>query len=214
MKIVSTNISKIKTTIHEGKEVQTGIFKEPVETELVIEKLSIKGDEQADLVNHGGVDKAVYAFSAGHYPFWEETLGVSALPPGSFGENFTVTDLNEENFNIGDQYRFGSALLEVSQPRVPCFKLGIALKNKQAPKLFIQNAETGVYFRVLESGKVKTGDSVVLEKKADNGINVKDLFRAYFDKEFNDSEHVLSVAYELDELAEPWKEILGKKLNG
>ena len=214
MEIISTNISKIKTVVYEGKEVKTGIFKEAVKSELVIEKLNIVGDEQADLVNHGGIDKAIYAFSAGHYPYWKETLQVTDLPPGSFGENFTVTNLNEDNFKIGDQYRFGTALLEVSQPRIPCFKLGIALKNKQAPKLFIENAATGVYFRVLESGKVKTGDAVILEKKTYHDITVKKLFRAYFDKSFGDSEPVLSAAYELDELAAPWKEMLRKRLIG
>ncbi|GAA68841.1 MOSC domain-containing protein [Pseudoalteromonas sp. BSi20429] len=212
MKIISTNISKIKTLIHNGKEVKTGIFKTPTNKPVVIEKLNIIGDEQADLVNHGGVDKAVYAFSHNHYEYWKQILENDNLAVGAFGENFTISDLDEVNIHIGDHIRIGTALLEVSQPRVPCFKLAIALNNKNSLKLFTQHYCTGVYFRVLEQGVAKTGDSVVIEKKGSHDISVKKLFQAFFDKKYVGYEDILLEALTLPELAVEWQEKLKKKL--
>ncbi|NMP03977.1 MOSC domain-containing protein [Pseudoalteromonas arctica] len=212
MKIISTNISKIKTVVHNSKEVKTGIFKIPTNEPVVIEKLNIIGDEQADLVNHGGVDKAVYAFSHNHYEYWKQILENDDLAVGAFGENFTISDLDEANIHIGDHIRIGTALLEVSQPRVPCFKLAIALNNKNSLKLFTQHYCTGVYFRVLEQGVAKTGDSVVIEKKASHDISVKKLFQAFFDKKYVGYEDILLEALTLPELAVEWQEKLKKKL--
>ena len=212
MKIISTNISKIKTVIYNGKEVKTGIFKTPTNEPVVIEKLNIIGDEQADLVNHGGIDKAVYAFSHNHYEYWQKSLENEGLSSGIFGENFTISDLDETNIHIGDQIRMGTALLEVSQPRVPCFKLAIALNNKQSLKLFTQYYHTGVYFRVLEQGITKTGDAVTIEKKATHNISVKTLFQAFFDKQYPGYESVLLAALELPELALEWQTKIKKKL--
>lgn len=212
MKIISTNISKIKTVVHNGKEVKTGIFKTATNEPVTIEKLSIIGDEQADLVYHGGVDKAVYAFSHNHYDYWKKTLANEDLTSGIFGENFTISDLNEANIHIGDHIRIGTALLEVSQPRVPCFKLAIALNNKNSLKLFTQYYCTGVYFRVIEQGVAKTGDTVTIEKKAAHNISVKKLFQAFFDKKYVGYEDVLLEALTLPELAVEWQEKLKKKL--
>ena len=213
MHIISTNISKIKTVVHNGKEVKTGIFKTPTNESVVIEKLNIIGDEQADLVNHGGIDKAVYAFSHNHYDYWKRALKNDDLAVGAFGENFTISDLDEQNIHIGDRIRLGTALLEVSQPRVPCFKLAIALNNKQSLKLFTQYYHTGVYFRVLEQGMAKTGDAVIIEHKAKHNISVKTLFQAFFDKQYPDCESVLLAALELPELALEWQTKIKKKLS-
>lgn len=198
--------------VHNSKEVKTGIFKIPTNEPVVIEKLNIIGDEQADLVNHGGVDKAVYAFSHNHYEYWKQILENDDLAVGAFGENFTISDLDEANIHIGDHIRIGTALLEVSQPRVPCFKLAIALNNKNSLKLFTQHYCTGVYFRVLEQGVAKTGDSVVIEKKASHDISVKKLFQAFFDKKYVGYEDILLEALTLPELAVEWQEKLKKKL--
>ncbi|GAA59493.1 MOSC domain protein [Pseudoalteromonas sp. BSi20652] len=213
MKIISTNISTIKTVIYNDKEVRTGIFKIPTIERVIIEELNVVGDEQADLVNHGGVDKAVYAFSHNHYDYWKQTLGNENLASGIFGENFTVSNLDEAKIHIGDHVRIGTALLEVSQPRVPCFKLAIALNNKNSLKLFTQNYCTGVYFRVLERGVAQTGDNVVIEKKAAHNISVKKLFQAYFDKKYFGYENVLLEALEVPELALEWQEKIQKKLS-
>jgi MOSC domain-containing protein YiiM len=213
MKIISINISKPKVVLYNGKELKTGIFKVPTCDEVTIETLNIIGDEQADLVSHGGEHKAVYAFSFNHYDYWKDVLKNRNLSNGAFGENFTVSNFSEENAKIGDQYRFGTALLEVSQPRVPCFKLGIALNNKSAVKLFTKNYCTGVYFRVLEPGIAKTGDTVLIEKRAAHGVSVKNLFQAYFDKNYVGAEDLFSEALALKELAPEWKKKLAKKLS-
>jgi MOSC domain-containing protein YiiM len=213
MKIISTNISTLKTVLYNGKEIQTGIFKVPTSDEVIIDTFNIIGDEQADLVNHGGEHKAVYAFSSDHYDYWKDALDNKALASGAFGENFTVSNLAEEDIKIGDQFRFGTALLEVSQPRVPCFKLGLALNDKSAVKLFTKNYCTGVYFRVLEPGIAKTGDTVSLEKKATHDVSIKNLFQAYYDRKYIDSGLLFSEAFALKELAPEWKEKLAKRLS-
>lgn len=212
MKIISTNISLAKPASYNGKEIKTGIFKQATTDEVTIETMNIIGDEQADLINHGGEHKAVYAFSSNHYGYWKEALQNQTLSSGAFGENFTVSDLSEESINIGDHFRIGTALLEVSQPRIPCFKLGIALGNNKAPRLFTDHYCTGVYFRVITPGKAKTGDGVLIEKKASHDVTVKKLFQAYFDKDYEYSGNVLSKALSLDELAPEWKEKLQKRL--
>ena len=212
MKIISTNISRSKTVLYNGKELKTGIFKVPTFDEVTIEKLNIIGDEQADLIYHGGEHKAVYAFSFNHYDYWKGVLENSNLSHGVFGENFTLSNLAEENVKIGDQFRFGTALLEVSQPRVPCFKLGIALNNKHAVKLFRKSYCTGVYFRVLEPGITKTGDTVLIEKKPTHGVTIKNLFQAYFDTCYAGAEQLFAEALALEELAPEWKNKLTKRL--
>ena len=158
------------------------------------------------------MDKAIYAFSHNHYDYWKRTLKNDDLAVGAFGENFTISDLDEQNIHIGDRIRIGTALLEVSQPRVPCFKLAIALNNKQSLKLFTQYYHTGVYFRVLEQGVAKTGDAVTIEHKAEHNISVKTLFQAFFDKHYPDYESVLLAALELPELALEWQTKIKKKL--
>lgn len=212
MKILSINISRIKTVEYLGKTVTTGFFKEPCYEPITIDTLKIQGDEQADLKNHGGVSKAVYAFSDHHYNYWRNTFNQQDLTYGAFGENLTISHLDEDNVFIGDQFRCGSALLEVSQPRVPCFKFAMAFNNKKAPKLFIDNQYTGVYFRVIETGTVSGEDSLILEKRLDDSVSVKTLFRAYFDKSFEDANEVLTKAYKMPELAPEWQSQIKQKL--
>ena len=213
MKIISTNISKVITILHNKKEIKTGIFKSATDNEIVITKTNIIGDEQADLVNHGGEHKAVYAFSSDHYEYWKKELKNEKLSFGMFGENFTISNLSEKDIYIGEQFRIGTALLEVSQPRVPCFKLGIALDNKIILKLFTQHYCTGVYFRVIEPGIVKKDDAVIIEKEVEHNISINKLFQAYFDKSYIGYESILSEAYSLKELAPEWKEKIRKKLS-
>lgn len=213
MKIISTNISKSKTVFYNGKHIKTGIFKVPTCDQVIIDKTNIIGDEQADRVYHGGEHKAVYAFSFNHYDYWKKKLENNHLSSGMFGENFTISNFSEQNIYIGDQFRIGTALLEVSQPRVPCFKLGIALDNKDVLRLFTQHYCTGVYFRVLQPGRAKTGDTVVVEKKSTHDISIKKLFQAYFDKNYVGSEKILTQALTLNELAPEWQKKLKKRLS-
>lgn len=213
MKIISTNIAKVTTMMHEGKAIKTAILKKPTNNEVTIERTHIIGDEQADPKWHGGEEKAVYGFSANHYPYWQQQLNNDSLCAGMFGENFTISDLSEEFINIGDRFRLGSALLEVSQPRDPCFKLALAVKDERILKLFTRRYCTGVYFRVIETGHAKVGDMVECEHKAEHGISIKKLFRAFYDNQYPEALTVMKTAVALPTLAPEWQEKLQTRLS-
>tara|TARA_B110000208_G_scaffold111730_1_gene137801 strand:+ start:291 stop:956 length:666 start_codon:yes stop_codon:yes gene_type:complete len=212
MEVVSVNISKPIEVEYLGKTITTGIFKKPVEGPINIRNNNLVGDGQADLKNHGGADKAVYVFSADHYPYWSKALNSANLVPGVFGENLTISGLSEAAMHIGDQLSIGSCLLEVSQPRVPCFKLGIALNSNIMPKLFTQHFETGVYLRVLEEGAIEAGNEVSVIKRDPAQISVKTLFQAYFDKTFEDSNEIFAQALLIPALADEWRNHLSNRL--
>jgi len=132
MKIISTNISNPKMVIWKNREVVTGIYKEPVDHAITLEKTDVKGDHVIDRRYHGGEDKACYLYSADHYPFWKERYPSLNWQYGMFGENLTVKGLEEEKINIGDTYKVGTAIVQVAQPRQPCFKLGIKFEDQSA----------------------------------------------------------------------------------
>ncbi len=212
MKLISVNKSKKKSIEYQGKQILTGIFKEPAEGKTLVRQGNLEGDEQADLVNHGGSHKAVYGFSYDHYNYWRDTLKQPDLQHGAFGENLTISGLDEAGLFIGDQLSIGECVLEVSQPRVPCFKLGIALKNTRAPKLFTKTYNTGVYFRVVNEGVISAGDSVTKMHSASHSVSIKSLFRAYFDKSFEQAHQIMTEALTLEALAPEWQEKLLSRL--
>ncbi|AWF83471.1 MOSC domain-containing protein [Microbulbifer sp. A4B17] len=206
MKLVSINVSKKQIAEYKGKPVSTGIFKKPLQGKVYVGKRNINGDEQADLKHHGGIDMAVYAFSYDHYPYWEKLLGRNDLKYGIFGENLTVKGLVEEKTFIGDQFRIGSSILEVSQPRIPCFKLAMALDDDSAPKLFTSSFNTGVYFRVIEEGHITKDDLFKKIMQPPNSVSVRSLFRAMYDKAYIEAGQVLEVASQLTTLSQEWRE--------
>lgn len=206
MRVLSANTARPRQVIHQGRPVTTGIFKTPSETGLTLLQCGVADDSVCDLRNHGGEHKAVYGFSFQHYAHWRRALDKPALQPGAFGENLTMSELDEAAICVGDRLRVGSALLEVSQPRVPCFKLGIALDDARAPALFTRHFYTGVYFRVLEEGQVHAGDEARFISRHDTAISIHALFRAYFDKDFEDALSLLSAAADIPELAPEWQE--------
>lgn len=208
MKIISINISKKKAVEYQGEVITTGIFKEPVSSNVLVKKGYIEGDEQADLVNHGGLHKAIYGFSTDHYVSWRNILKRPDLSYGSFGENLSISSLDESKIFIGDQFNIGDCILEVSQPRIPCFKLGIALKNSKAAKLFSESFCTGIYFRVIAEGSMSKGDIVNKINEEQSSVSVQALFRAYFDKSYKNSTTIIARALQLETLAPEWKKIL------
>jgi MOSC domain-containing protein YiiM len=165
MEIVSINVGLPREVSWKGKTVSTGIYKSPVEGPVKLTTLNLDGDGQADLSVHGGPDKAVYAYPAEHYGFWREELSDSELSWGAFGENFTTQGLLEEDLNIGDTFRIGSAVVRVSQPRMPCYKLGIRLGRADIVKRFLASRRSGFYLSVLEEGTVQAGDTSTLLTK-------------------------------------------------
>jgi MOSC domain-containing protein YiiM len=140
----------------------TGFFKTPVRNPVHVNKTNLDGDGQADLINHGGLDKAVLAYSADHYPKWRKELQLPEMPYGAFGENFTISRLNEELVCIGDTFRIGPVKLQLSQPRQPCWKLARRWRMHELTGLVVRNGRTGWYFRVLEEGEVEAGMPVTL----------------------------------------------------
>ncbi len=212
------NLLSINTTLpteieYQGKTISTGIFKKPIEGSIFVAKENLKGDLQADLKNHGGEHKAVYAFSSDHYSYWNNVLKNLELKPGIFGENLTISGFDESTLHIGDQLSIGQCILEITQPRVPCFKLGIAVKNKNMPRLFIENFATGAYLRVIQEGLIETGSKVELFKEGKFKVSVKSLFRAYFDKNYQASRSVMETAVLIPELSFEWSKKLSVRLS-
>jgi len=150
-----------------GQAVSTSIFKEPVAGRVRVRRLSLEGDWQADLRSHGGLNKAVYAYPLEHSAWWSEELGRDDFRPGQFGENLTLEGLTEDAARLGDIFRVGGALLQVTQPRYPCFKLGIKMGDPDFPRRFLASGRTGFYLRVLEEGEVGAGDAVELVEQSD-----------------------------------------------
>lgn len=211
MELLSINVSLPMPVEQAGKTFTTAIFKKPVTDPVFVHKMNLAGDRQADLKNHGGEDKAVYAFSFDHYAYWGTVLHKPTMPFGQFGENLTITGLNEASLNIGDQLKIGHCLLEISQPRIPCFKLGIIMDTPNMPRLFIEHGATGIYFRVLEEGQITAGCPIEIVSRGKNRLPVKTLFTSYFDPNLRNPD-ILKTALEIPELAAEWKHKILKKL--
>lgn len=160
MHVVSVNVSLARTINWRGHVVRTGIFKEPVTERVMVRRTNVDGDRQADLSVHGGEAKAVYAYSADHYPWWARELG-RELSFGMFGENLTIAGFDENDVGVGDRFAIGDVVLEAVQPRLPCYKLGIRFDDPQMVKRFMKSGRCGVYFRVITEGELGAGDTVV-----------------------------------------------------
>jgi MOSC domain-containing protein YiiM len=210
----SVNVSLPKQVQHKNKTVSTGIFKEPVEGRVAVNQFNLAGDQQVDLVNHGGEHKAVYGFASDHYAFWQEKLGEPPFHFGQFGENLTIDGLDESALCIGDQLQVGESVLEITQPRVPCFKLGLAFDREDMPRLFVEHAATGIYFRVIKTGSVASGDKVILHQAHPARLSVQRLFKAYFDKTLDESEKqaVMREALEIEALSIEGREKLESRV--
>jgi MOSC domain-containing protein YiiM len=179
MKIISLNVGLPRTVSARDREVTTGIFKSPVPGPVMLRRLNLDGDRQADLENHGGRNKAVYAYPSEHYEFWRGELPGMDLPWGIFGENLTIEGLMEDAACIGDHFRIGEAVVAVSQPRIPCYKLGIRFGRDDIVKRFLASGRSGIYFSVVEEGMVKAGDAIERIHRNEHGISVAEINRAY-----------------------------------
>jgi MOSC domain-containing protein YiiM len=175
--ILSVNISGLQTMRWNGEEILTGIHKSTVDHPVQVGTLSIVGDVQADLVNHGGRDKAVYFYPSEHFPFWAGVLGKSQLQPGNLGENFTTKGIVETEVFIGDIWRVGTALVQITQPRSPCYKLALKYERPDLVPRFLEAMKPGLYASVLQEGVVQAGDAMDLVSREQDQITVADVFR-------------------------------------
>jgi len=204
MKLLSVNVGLPREVEWKGKIVRTSIFKAPVLGRVRVAKLNLEGDQQSDLTVHGGIDKAVYAYPSEHYRFWREELSGTDLPWGAFGENFTTEGLLEEAVHIGDRFRVGSAEFVVTQPRMPCFKLGIRFDRPDIVKRFLQSGRAGFYLAVLKEGEVTAGDSIELLKRDEHGVTVADVVNLYRRDATN--QDLLRRVSELSSLPKSWRD--------
>ena len=210
MKIISVNVGLPRLVLRNGEPVSTGIFKEPVGGRVMVRTLNLDGDRQADLSVHGGPEKAVYVYPSEHYDFWKRELPDMDLPWGMFGENFTTEGLLETETNVGDRFRIGSAEVMVTQPRMPCYKLGIRFGRTDIIKRFLVSERTGFYFSVLKEGEVSAGDEFELMVKNVSGVRVVDVTRLYSsDKENVD---LMRRAITTEELPKSWREYFRKRI--
>ncbi len=177
MTLISINVGLPREIIHGGQAITTGIFKAPVAGPVWLGRQNLAGDGQADLRVHGGADKAVYVYPFEHYAFWAGELGRDGFSHGQFGENFTTRGLLEDEVSIGDVFQIGAARVQVTQPRTPCFKLGIRMGDENFPARFATANRTGFYLRVLEEGRVAAGDAIERIERAAGSMNVRDVFR-------------------------------------
>jgi MOSC domain-containing protein YiiM len=179
MKVVSLNVGMPRTVHYMDRDIATGIFKSPVPGPLLLRRLNLDGDHQADLENHGGRNKAVYAYPSEHYELWRRELPDMDLPWSMFGENLTTEGLTEEDACIGDHFRIGDAVVKVTQPRIPCYKLGIRFGRPDIVKRFLASRRSGIYFAVVEEGLVNAGDAIERIGETEHRISIADVNRAY-----------------------------------
>ncbi len=211
MTLISINVGLPREITHQGQTISTGIFKQPVAGPVFLRQLNLDGDRQADLRVHGGTDKAVYVYPFEHYAFWAQELRRQDFSYGQFGENFTITGLLEDKVFIGDIFQIGEAQVQVSQPRTPCFKIGIRMGDANFPARFAAANRTGFYVRVLMEGKVEAGDAIKLIEHAIGSMSVRDVFHLRISE---GSAEEYSRAARLPGLAAGWRVAFEKRLAG
>ena len=213
MKITSLNVGMPREVLWHGRSVTTGIFKEPVAGRVALRKLNLDGDRQADLAVHGGEYKAVYCYPVEHYSYWKKELPGRELPMGMFGENFTVHGLLEAEVHLGDRYSLGAAEVVVTQPRLPCYKLGVRFGSDDMVKRFLASGRSGFYLAVTREGEVGVGDAMTVISRDANAVSVSEITRLYVLKRWGTEELASSRrALQIAALPEDWKEYFRERI--
>ncbi|MAQ73556.1 MAG: hypothetical protein CMD49_04550 [Gammaproteobacteria bacterium] len=213
MKILSINISEPKKIVFNNKELVSSIYKKPVDGEVEITENGIIGDKQADLSVHGGFEKAVYAYSYSHYKSWSEQMGEDySNDYGLVGENLTIDDFDEKNLYIGDEVTISNCILKITQPRIPCFKLGIKMNDRKFPQLFSQSGNVGAYMKVLTPGKISKGDEIIITRQESSSMTVYEImYLLYKDIQNTDQmKRALKISSLTEDIKEKFRERLLK----
>ncbi len=205
-RVVSVNTGLPREIEWGGKTITTGIFKEAVRSRLTLRTLNFEGDGQADLSVHGGAVKAAYAYPDEHYDFWRVELSSPGWPWGMFGENLTTHGLDESTVWIGDRFRIGSAEVMVTQPRLPCYKLGIKFGREDMPRRFLASGRTGFYLAVLREGDIGAGDAIECVGREENSLSISRSVQLYFAEDCSEDDvRDLRAAVGLKPLSEGWR---------
>lgn len=210
MEIISLNVGRPRLVVRNGQPVSTGIFKDPIEGSVMLRTLNLDGDRQADLAVHGGPTKAVYAYPSEHYAYWRKEFPDMQLPWGMFGENFTTEGFAEASTNIGDRFAIGQAIVRVSEPRMPCYKLGIKFQRNDILRKFLATGRTGFYFSVEQEGEVAAGEEFTLLTRDEHNVTVADITRLY--SHGTDDVETMRRAIELEALPQSWREHFRRQL--
>src|SRR5262245_19418562 len=210
MQLLSVNVGQPRQVVWKGRTITTGIFKEPVAGRIPLRRHNLGGDAQADLSIHGGPYKAVYLYPAEHYAGWRQELPDMALPWGMFGENFTTEGILEATTHFGDRLRIGTAVVRVTEPRMPCYKLGLRFGRDDIIKRFLASRRTGLYVAVEQAGEVETGETFALLSRDNHGVTVADITRVYA-YEKDDVETIQRIVH-LPCLSAPWREDFQEQL--
>lgn len=205
MKVLSVNVGFPRKVLFNGQIITTAIFKDPVKGPIMLRKLNLDGDKQADLTVHGGLDKAVYSYPAEHYDYWRKQFPNTDLVWGMFGENFTTEGLLEDAVNVGDQFQIGSAKLVATQPRMPCYKLGVRFGRMDVIRRFMASGRPGIYFKVSTEGEVQTGDKIKIIRRDKNNVTVKDIVSLYIARNDIDNIETMKRATKIRDLPEGWR---------
>ena len=219
MKLVSLNCGLPREVLWHGQSVTTSIYKEPVHVRVALRTLNLDGDRQSDLTVHGGKYKAVYCYPIEYYGYWQTELPDHSLPYGSFGENFSVDGLvgeglAEDSIHVGDRFSVGSAELVVTQPRLPCYKLGIKFGSDDMVKRFLKSKRTGFYLAVTQEGEVGAGDDLALLSHDPDSVSISEITRLYVAKEYGpvDARQVQR-AIAANALPDSWRTYFQEKLD-
>jgi MOSC domain-containing protein YiiM len=205
MKVLSVNVGLPRKVSFNEQIITTAIFKDPVKGPIMLRRLNLDGDKQADLTVHGGMDKAVYSYPAEHYGYWRKQFPNTDLKWGMFGENFTTEGLMEDAVNVGDQFQIGSAKLVATQPRMPCYKLGVRFGHMEIIRRFLASGRPGIYFKVLKEGEVQIDDKIEIIRRDKNNVTVKDIVRLYITRDHADNIETMRRAIKISALPEGWK---------
>ena len=210
MKVLSVNVGLPREIAAGERIVLTSIFKRPVAGRIPIREHNLDGDQQSDLAVHGGRAKAVYAYPHEHYAFWREQLPEMELPPGQFGENLTIEGVLESDGHVGDRLRIGSAELVVTQPRMPCYKLGIRFGRADIVKRFLESRRSGFYLQVAADGDVAAGDAIEIIERHPAAVSIPEVLRMYL-KEATEPER-LRETIAIPALSDAWRAHLTEQL--
>ena len=213
MRLVSLNTGLPREVTWHGRKVLTGIFKQPMDGHVTLRQLNLDGDRQADLTVHGGQHKAVYCYPTEHYEYWKSELPGRELPLGIFGENFTTAGLLEDSVHLGDTFSVGSAEVIVTQPRLPCYKLGIRFEMDDMVRRFLAARRTGFYLAVVREGDVRAGDEIRLLVRSPLAVPVSEITRLYVAKSYRDEDlAAIERAVQVEALPQSWKKYFRERM--